>query len=132
MPFLPVIDTKLNVWTLAAVLTALYTLSGVVRGWWNATLGKRRRLIRAYRRIAPFVRHDYVTEQFGEPAWQHKRTVRKYAAPIEGTELDEPLEDVELTVRTPAPWISLSPVLPPLCTCNPHRHALQLPYDDAK
>lgn len=100
MPFLPVIDTKLNVWTLAAVLTALYTLYGVVRGWWNASLGKRRRLIRAYRRIAPFVRHDYVTEQFGEPAWQHKRTVRKYAAPIEGIEPDEPLEDVELTVRT--------------------------------
>ncbi|MFE4058978.1 hypothetical protein ACFXP3_22240 [Streptomyces sp. NPDC059096] len=32
MPFFPVIETKLNVWTLAAVLTALYTLSGVVRG----------------------------------------------------------------------------------------------------
>ncbi|MZG02335.1 hypothetical protein GTW62_08695 [Streptomyces sp. SID5614] len=46
MPFHPVIDTKLNVWTLTAVLTALYTLSGVVRGWWNATLGKRRRPIR--------------------------------------------------------------------------------------
>ncbi|MFJ6513445.1 hypothetical protein ACIQMO_16955 [Streptomyces sp. NPDC091406] len=55
MPFFPVIETKLNVWTLAAVLTALYTLSGVVRGWWNASLGKRRRLLRAYRRIAPFV-----------------------------------------------------------------------------
>ncbi|XCM27985.1 ETEC_3214 domain-containing protein [Streptomyces parvus] len=100
MPFLPVIDTKLNVWTLAAVLTALYTLSGVVRGWWNATLGKRRRLIRAYRRIAPFVRHDYVTEQYGEPAWQHKRTVRKYAAVTDEAGADEPLEDVELTVRT--------------------------------
>lgn len=100
MSFSPVIETRLNVWTLAAVLTALYGLFGIARGWWHASLGKRRRLIRAYRRIAPFVRHDYVTEQFGEPAWQHKRTVRKYAAPIEGIEPDEPLEDVELTVRT--------------------------------
>lgn len=100
MPFHPVIDTKLNVWTLAAVLTALYTLSGVVRGWWNASLGKRRRLIRAYRRIAPFVRHDYVTEQFGEPAWQHKRTVRIHGSSDEGSGSEPVLDDVELTVRT--------------------------------
>ncbi|MFI7896528.1 ETEC_3214 domain-containing protein [Streptomyces sp. CACIS-1.16CA] len=100
MPFLPVIDTKLNVWTLAAVLTALYTLSGIVRGWWNATLGKRRRLLRAYRRIAPFVRHDYVTEQFGEPAWQHKRTVRIHRGGDEGSGPEPVLDDVELTVRT--------------------------------
>ncbi|MFE2974743.1 ETEC_3214 domain-containing protein [Streptomyces sp. NPDC059258] len=100
MPFLPVIDTKLNVWTLAAVLTALYTLSGVVRGWWNASLGKRRRLIRAYRRIAPFVRHDYVAEQFGEPAWQHKRTVRVYGSGVGGGGSEPVLDDVELTVRT--------------------------------
>lgn len=100
MPFLPVVDTKLNVWTLAAVLTALYTLSGVVRGWWNASLGKRRRLIRAYRRIAPFVRHDYVREQFGEPAWQHKRTVRTYRSGVEVGESESALDEVELTVRT--------------------------------
>jgi hypothetical protein len=63
------IDTRLNVWTLAAVLTALYTLSGLVRGWWHASLGKRRRLIRAYRKLATYVRHDYVEGLFGEPAW---------------------------------------------------------------
>jgi hypothetical protein len=60
--FLPTIDTKLNVWTLAAVLTALYTLFGLGRGWWQNSLGKRRRLIRAYRRMAPYVRHDYVKD----------------------------------------------------------------------
>ncbi|MEV2261732.1 hypothetical protein OG473_38070 [Streptomyces anulatus] len=100
MPFSPVIDTKLNVWTLAAVLTALYTLSGVARGWWNASVGKRRRLIRAYRRIAPYVRHEYVTQHFGEPAWEHKQTVRKYGANVGDDESDAVLDDVELTVRT--------------------------------
>ncbi|MFJ1804487.1 ETEC_3214 domain-containing protein [Streptomyces sp. NPDC088180] len=100
MPFSPVIDTKLNVWTLAAVLTALYTLSGVARGWWNASVGKRRRLIRAYRRIAPYVRHEYVTQHFGEPAWEHKQTVRKYGAKVGDDESDGVLDDDELTVRT--------------------------------
>ncbi|MFD9857421.1 ETEC_3214 domain-containing protein [[Kitasatospora] papulosa] len=100
MPFLPVIDTKLNVWTLTAVLTALYTLYGVARGWWQASLGKRRRLIRAYRRLAPYVRHDYVTEQFGEPAWEHKQTVRKYGTDGGENDSDVVLEDDELTVRT--------------------------------
>ncbi|WP_334663927.1 ETEC_3214 domain-containing protein [Streptomyces cyaneofuscatus] len=100
MPFSPVVDTKLNVWTLAAVLTALYGLYGIARGWWHASLGKRRRLIRAYRRIAPYVRHDYVTEQFGEPAWLHKRTVRMYGSGAEEDESPVVLEDVELTVRT--------------------------------
>ncbi|MFF8265315.1 hypothetical protein [Streptomyces virginiae] len=47
MSFLPPIDTKLNVWTLAAFLTGLYTLFGIVRGWWNASLEKRRRLVKA-------------------------------------------------------------------------------------
>ncbi|AXG82237.1 ETEC_3214 domain-containing protein [Streptomyces paludis] len=99
---LPAIDTKLNVWTLAAVLTALYGLCGILRGWWHASLGKRRRLIRAYRRMAPYVRHDYVTELFGEPAWEHRQTVRTYGADAgaDEDELDVVLRDVELTVRT--------------------------------
>ncbi|MGW4027831.1 ETEC_3214 domain-containing protein [Streptomyces sp. NPDC004838] len=97
MSFLPELDTKLNVWTLAAVLTALYTLSGVARGWWRATLGKRRSLINAYRRLAPFVRDDYVRALFGEPAWSHKQHVGVYAV----GEDDLPSQsDVELMVRT--------------------------------
>ncbi|MER7750168.1 ETEC_3214 domain-containing protein [Streptomyces bacillaris] len=109
MPLSIVIDTKLNVWTLAAVLTAVYALIGIVRGWWRVSLGKRRRLIRAYRRMAPYVRHDYVTQLFDEPAWEHKQVVRKYgtdadepeASPTESdVELDVVLTDVELTVRT--------------------------------
>ncbi|MGW6898843.1 hypothetical protein ACWGF2_19885 [Streptomyces sp. NPDC054919] len=79
MTFLPTIDTKLNIWTLAAVLTALYTLFGLGRGWWQTSLGKRRRLIRAYRRMAPYVRHDYVKDLFGEPAWEHTRRSRSTA-----------------------------------------------------
>ncbi|WP_370738953.1 ETEC_3214 domain-containing protein [Streptomyces sp. EN16] len=70
------------------------------RGWWNASLGRRRRLIRAYRRIAPYVRHEYVTQHFGEPAWEHKQTVRKYGASVGDDESDVVLDDVELTVRT--------------------------------
>ncbi|MFJ3519879.1 ETEC_3214 domain-containing protein [Streptomyces sp. NPDC090131] len=97
MTFLPTIDTKLNVWTLAAVLTALYTLFGLARGWWRSSLGKRRQLIKAYRRMAPYVCHDYVKDLFGEPAWEHKQTVQKYGA----DERDEAvLQDLQLTVRT--------------------------------
>ncbi|WP_406190503.1 hypothetical protein OG331_51410 [Streptomyces sp. NBC_01017] len=82
MDFLPnlKIDTRLNVWTLTAVLTALYTLSGLVRGWWHASLGKRRRLIKAYRKLATYVRHDYVEGLFGEPAWEHKQSVKACSA----------------------------------------------------
>jgi hypothetical protein len=95
--FLPELDTKLNVWTLAAVLTALYTLSGVARGWWRATLGKRRSIIKAYRRMAPFVRDDYVRALFGEPAWSHKQHVGVHG----GGDDDAPgLHDVEVMVRT--------------------------------
>ena len=90
------IDTRLNVWALAAILTALYTLSGLVRGWWHASLGKRRRLIKAYRKLATYVRHDYVEGLFGEPAWEHKQSVKAYGA----DEHDEAvLREVDLTVR---------------------------------
>ncbi|MFF3265291.1 ETEC_3214 domain-containing protein [Streptomyces sp. NPDC002932] len=97
MTFLPSIDTKLNVWTLAAVLTALYTLLGLVRRGWRATLGKRRHLVKAYRRVAPFVRHDYVRNLFGEPAWEHKQKVQKHHADKRDKVVRR---DVELTVRT--------------------------------
>ncbi|MYV51715.1 ETEC_3214 domain-containing protein [Streptomyces sp. SID3212] len=100
MSFLPPVDTKLNLWTLAAVLTALYGLYGIARGWWHTTLGKRRRLIRAYRRMAPYVRHDYVTELFGEPAWAHQQNVQKYGMNEDADEDAVALRDVELTVRT--------------------------------
>ncbi|MFI0020087.1 ETEC_3214 domain-containing protein [Streptomyces griseus] len=100
MPFSPVIDTSLSVWTLAAVLTALYTLSGIARGWWNASVGKRRRLMRACLRIAPYVRHEYVMQHFGEPASEHKQTVRKYGTHAGNDEAESVLDDVELTVRT--------------------------------
>ncbi|MGW1942377.1 ETEC_3214 domain-containing protein [Streptomyces goshikiensis] len=97
MTFLPVIDTKLNVWTLAAVLTALYTLLGLVAGWWRARLGKPRQLAKAYRRMAPRVRHDYVKSLFGEPAWEHEQEVKKYGA---GEHDEVILKTVGLTVRT--------------------------------
>ncbi|GHE46439.1 hypothetical protein CP980_34950 [Streptomyces vinaceus] len=96
MSFLPQIDTKLNVWTLAAVLTALYTLLGIVRRWWNASLGKRWRLVKAFRRMAPYVRHDYVKDLFGEPAWEHKQGVSMYG----GEAPEAGMREVDLTVRT--------------------------------
>ncbi|MFD9224923.1 ETEC_3214 domain-containing protein [Streptomyces sp. NPDC060064] len=59
-------------------------------------LGKRRRLIKAYRKLATYVRHDYVEGLFGEPAWEHKQSVKVYGA----DERDEAvLREVELTVR---------------------------------
>ncbi|MFB9457412.1 ETEC_3214 domain-containing protein [Streptomyces antimycoticus] len=94
---MPVLDTKLNVWTLAAVLTALYTLAGILKGWWRASLGKRRTIIKGYRRLAPFVRHEYVKALFGEPAWAHKQTAGVYDV----DEQQRPVQKhTELTVRT--------------------------------
>ncbi|MET8184041.1 ETEC_3214 domain-containing protein [Streptomyces sp. NPDC005336] len=95
--YMPVLETKLNVWTLAAVLTALYTLAGVLKGWWRASLGKRHTLVKGYRRLAPFVRHDYVKALFGEPAWAHKQNVGMHDV----DEKERPVQrHVELTVRT--------------------------------
>ncbi|MGW9172203.1 hypothetical protein [Streptomyces decoyicus] len=59
MSLLPERDTKLNVWTLAALLIALYTLFGWQEAGGRATLGRRRSLVKAYRRLTPFVRQDY-------------------------------------------------------------------------
>lgn len=97
MTFLPTIDTKLNVWTLAAVLTALYTLLNLVKGWWRTRLGKSRGLSKAYRRMAPRVRHDYVKSLFGEPAWEHRQEVQTYDT---GEDAEVVLTPTELTVRT--------------------------------
>ncbi|WP_445520936.1 hypothetical protein [Streptomyces sp. NEAU-174] len=111
MTYMPVLDTKLNVWTLAAVLTALYTLAGILKGWWRASLGKRRTIIKGYRRLAPFVRHEYVKALFGEPAWAHKQTAGMHDV----DEQQRPVQKhIELTVRTTtsrAPFPSAHPSL---------------------
>ncbi|MEV5856899.1 MULTISPECIES: hypothetical protein [Streptomyces] len=53
LPLSPVIDTGLNIWTLASVLTARTAEPGV----------PARHL---------YVRRDRGTHPFGEPAWEHK------------------------------------------------------------
>ncbi|QLH19391.1 hypothetical protein HYQ63_00725 [Streptomyces sp. Rer75] len=97
MNYMPVLDTKLNVWTLAALVTALYTLAGILKGWWGASLGKRHALVKGYRRLAPFVRHDYVKALFGEPARAHKQNAGMHDV----DEKEHPVKrTAELTVRT--------------------------------
>ncbi|WP_333739652.1 ETEC_3214 domain-containing protein [Streptomyces sp. IBSBF 2806] len=98
MQWLPTVDTKLNVWTTAAIIVASVGLYNTVRGWWRNTLGKRGVFVRNFRKLAPHVRHEYVKGLFGEPAWQFKRTLQKHTLDAESGDLG--LLNTELTVRT--------------------------------
>ncbi|MGW9033006.1 hypothetical protein ACWGQ5_55705 [Streptomyces sp. NPDC055722] len=63
MQWIPTVDTKLNIWTTAAVTGASIALYNTLRGWWRNTLGKRAFFVRNYRKLAPHVRHEYVNER---------------------------------------------------------------------
>ncbi|MFE5026670.1 ETEC_3214 domain-containing protein [Streptomyces sp. NPDC056656] len=98
MQWLPTVDTKLNVWTTAAIIVACVGLYNTVRGWWRNTLGKRGAFVRNFRKLAPHVRHEYVKSLFGEPAWQFKRILQEHTIDAETGDLE--LFDKEMTVRT--------------------------------
>ncbi|MFD4956045.1 ETEC_3214 domain-containing protein [Streptomyces sp. NPDC058451] len=100
MHWIPTVDTKLNVWTTAAIIGAVIGLYNTLRGWWRNTLGKRGFFVSNYRKLAPHVRHDYVKELFGEPAWQYKQSVEQYVGDPEPEGMGISIAELEMTVRT--------------------------------
>ncbi|MER7714802.1 ETEC_3214 domain-containing protein [Streptomyces werraensis] len=90
----PWYSTNLNLWQLAGVLVACWTIGKALTEGWRRTVGRRRYLTTRLRKIAPGVRHDYVESLLGEPKWQ---------STMECTRLLEKADEdrkVELTVRT--------------------------------
>ncbi|MGW4994878.1 ETEC_3214 domain-containing protein [Streptomyces mirabilis] len=77
----PWYSTTLNVWTLAGVLVASWTLVKTITEGWRRTIGRRRYLTARLRKIAPGVRHDYVESLLGEPQWQSKMECTRLADP---------------------------------------------------
>ncbi|MGR4878006.1 hypothetical protein ACIPUC_01005 [Streptomyces sp. LARHCF249] len=65
---------------MAAVLTARTPSSASRAGGDGRASASSHQIVRAYRRMAPYVRHDYGNDLFGEPAGEHKQTVQKYGA----------------------------------------------------
>ncbi|MBD0838865.1 ETEC_3214 domain-containing protein [Streptomyces sp. TRM68416] len=96
--WLPTVDTKLNIWTTAAIIVASIGLYNIARGWWRNTLGKRGFFVRNFRKLAPHVRHEYVKGLFGEPAWQYKRSLQEHTIAVETG--DPGFVEKEFTVRT--------------------------------
>ncbi|KOV57566.1 ETEC_3214 domain-containing protein [Streptomyces sp. MMG1121] len=95
----PWYSTTLNVWTLAGVLVASWTLVKTITEGWRRTIGRRRYLTTRLRKIAPRVRHDYVESLLGAPKWQSTmECTRLTAAELE--EADDKVRKVEITVRT--------------------------------
>ncbi|MFB6772806.1 ETEC_3214 domain-containing protein [Streptomyces sp. NPDC056337] len=95
----PWYSTTLNVWTLATVLVASWTLTKTVTEGWRRTIGRRRYLITRLRKIAPGVRHDYVESLLGEPKWQSMMECTRLTAD-EAKDADQGDRKVEITVRT--------------------------------
>ncbi|MGW7073062.1 ETEC_3214 domain-containing protein [Streptomyces sp. NPDC054855] len=90
----PWYSVTLNVWQLAGVLVAVWTLVKALTEGWRRTLGRRFHLTVRLRKIAPGVRHDYVESLLGEAKWQStKRCIRLTGADGVG-------DSVEVTERT--------------------------------
>ncbi|MEU1599391.1 ETEC_3214 domain-containing protein [Streptomyces sp. NPDC005708] len=100
MHWIPTVDTKLNIWTTAAVIGASIALYNTLLGWWRNTLGKRAFFVRNYRKLAPHVRHEYVKGLFGEPAWQYKQNVEQYVVDPEPEGTGVGIAEQDMTVRT--------------------------------
>ncbi|WP_258319097.1 ETEC_3214 domain-containing protein [Streptomyces griseorubiginosus] len=96
----PWYSTTLNLWTLAGVLVACWTLTKALTEGWRRTIGRRRYVTARLRKIAPGVRHDYVESLLNKPKWQSTMQATRLAPgeQPEGGEEDE--QKVELTVRT--------------------------------
>jgi hypothetical protein len=95
----PWYSTTLNLWQLAGVLVASWTLTKTLTEGWRRTVGRRRYVTTRLRKIAPGVRHDYVESLLGEPKWQSTMHCTRLA-PIEPEEAGDKDRKVELTVRT--------------------------------
>ncbi|MFF7986960.1 ETEC_3214 domain-containing protein [Streptomyces sp. NPDC007901] len=95
----PWYSTTLNLWTLAGVLVATWTLTKTLTEGWRRTVGRRRYVTTRLRKIAPGVRHDYVESMLGEPKWQSTMHCTRLP-PIEPEEAGDEERKVDLTVRT--------------------------------
>lgn len=96
----PWYSTTLNLWTLAGVLVASWTLTKTLTEGWRRTVGRRRHVTTSLRKIAPGVRHDYVESLLGEPRWQSTMHCTRIAPTEQPQEADVGERKVELTVRT--------------------------------
>lgn len=95
----PWYSTTLNVWTLAGVLVASWTLIKSINEGWRRTIGRRRYLTTRLRKIVPGVRHDYVEGLLGEPKWQSTMDCTRLTEPeLDGADGEDTM--VEITVRT--------------------------------
>jgi hypothetical protein len=95
----PWYNATLNLWQLAGVLVASWSLAKTLTEGWRRTIGRRRHLTTRLRKIAPGVRHDYVESLLGEPKWQSTMTCTRLSAD-EGEGVDGDDRRVEITVRT--------------------------------
>ncbi|MGW7134027.1 ETEC_3214 domain-containing protein [Streptomyces bobili] len=95
----PWYSTSLNLWQLAGILVASWTLIKTLTEGWRRTIGRRRYVTTRLRKITPGVRHDYVASLLGEPTWQSVKHCTR-VAPNEPEEADDEDRKVEVTVRT--------------------------------
>ena len=95
----PWYSTTLNLWQVAGVLVASWTLTKTLTEGWRRTVGRRRYVATRLRKIAPGVRHDFVESLLGKPRWRSTMHCTRLAAakPDEAAREDR---KVELTVRT--------------------------------
>ncbi|KOG23361.1 ETEC_3214 domain-containing protein [Streptomyces viridochromogenes] len=94
----PWYNATLNLWQLAGVLVATWSLTKTLTEGWRRTVGRRRYLTTRLRKIAPGVRHDYVESLLGEPKWQSTMECTRLAD--EPADVDEDDRKVGITVRT--------------------------------
>ncbi|MFD8262134.1 ETEC_3214 domain-containing protein [Streptomyces griseoluteus] len=95
----PWYSTSLNLWQLAGVLVASWTLTKTLTEGWRRTVGRRSYTFSRLRKVAPGVRHDYVESLLGEPKWQSTMQCTRLTK-VESEGADEEDRKVELTVRT--------------------------------
>lgn len=95
----PWYNASLNLWQIAAVLVAVWSLAKTITEGWRRTIGLRWHLTTRLRKIAPGVRHDYVESLLGEPKWQLTMVRTRFAA-ADGEEAGDGDRKVEITIRT--------------------------------
>ncbi|MBZ3916760.1 ETEC_3214 domain-containing protein [Streptomyces acidiscabies] len=96
----PWYSTTLNLWTLASVLVACWTLLKALTEGWRRTVGRRRYVTTRLRKIAPGVRHDFVESLLGEPRWESTMQCRRVTADEQPEEAHRTERTVEITART--------------------------------
>ncbi|MDG5803411.1 hypothetical protein P9869_12185 [Streptomyces ossamyceticus] len=96
----PWYSTTLNLWQLAGVLVASWTLVKTLSEGWRRTVGRRLFVISRLRKIAPRVRHNYVESLLGEPRWQSTVNCTRVLPDEQPEGTDDGGRKVEVTVRT--------------------------------